>query len=82
MNLALSQNVIALVDQEGPLVLSEMFLELWTGKRRPPEELEAWLSDRGFEIFPSTEWARPGWRVQRKQEPLIGGLFTESPKSP
>lgn len=65
MKTDLSENVCRMVDEQGPLTLSEMFLNFWCGKTRPPEELELWLRDRGFEIFPGTDH-RGGWKVQRK----------------
>ena len=71
----LSELVIFKVQSEGPLVVSEMFMRYWVGSSRPTEELEAWLSDRGFEIFPGVDH-RGGFRIQKKDDGAIpGGLF-------
>ena len=70
----LSQAVCRKIEEEGPLVLSELFMRFWCGVAQPPEELGLWLEDRGFEIFPNID-TRPGYRVQKRGERIQVGLW-------
>ena len=54
----------------GPLRLSEMFMQYWTGRNDPSEELAAWLKDRGLMIVPGGDH-HGGWEVREGE----GGLF-------
>ena len=69
-----SEAVVTLLRSEQQIHLSDMFIKFWTGQERPPEELQLWLKDRGYQIVPGTDH-RGGWLVQPLDSESASGLL-------